>query len=1223
TKPAVLTVQVDLMPGTLNRMGIGVGFTGEPNTYNATVYYVGLSVDQDGTVKEWEGVPADPQNAIGEVAWSGIDNAAFSPDDWHTLTYTINTATGKVSNVSLSGSNADYSSLHAIVNPGLTYANTRYVTPMGDAQSGNGNGNIDNFQLSAPLSITLAAAPNLFAEDAGVAASTGTVSIPEVLEADLVIALSSSDTTEATVPESVTIVAGVLAATFPIDAVNDSEADGAQVVTLTATAEGYAAGEALLTVTDSANGGSTTPAPVELGSHAATPGDSQVILAWTASTGAASYNVKRSTTSGSGYETLGTASGTGYTDVTAVNGTTYYYVITAVNAAGESAPSAEIVATPAALTDTPSFGPGTLILADRFGGNNGDSLDGRIPDGANLPGRTWQQNGGYFGRCDIQANTLNVRSMDGEAYDLSSNEAYTKPSVLIIRATLKPGTLNRMGVGAGFTDSTNTGNSTYYFSGLSLDENGTVKEWNGIPGDPQTPIRQVEWSGIDNAAFSPDDWHTLTYTVNTFTGRISNVSLSGSNADYSPLCSIYNEGVTEPRLLFTTFMGDAQSGNGNGNVDNFLLFAPTITPSADPYADWIAGFDFTAFTNPDLTATGNPSGDGLSNQLKFAYGLDPSHAEDFSNGLTREVWENFAGTRVADLTASRRFHLGPDDREQVAGVNENGMGGNYAARYRGFVTAPATGTYHFWISADDEAELWLADGTVRKTVNGQTVALTNRFGKLRIATVQDSVLDPVVFQDFDKYPSQQSRAIQLTAGQKYYFEVLHKQGGYSDHVSVAWQTPNAARQIIPASAFNADFTEAADLDSDGLPDSWELQVGLNPADNGLIDPRDGENADWDGDGISNLTEYQLGSNPKSDDSGRNLLATTYATLPPQNYVSTTDHWNRDASGSLTAVERRGEISYNFTVAAGDAGVYEIVLGGGAAGIPRPVEKLPLVFSINGNRIGAAVLTSLNGGTSSVALLTPWLPKGDYTLTILHDNYRTALQLRIDSLIIRTLAGSDVNANGRPDWLDQRLAADNRLTRIPASSLTSPLCIEGIAAQGVNRQGHTSSIPGLSLKVNDEPLTPKESIDSSFYANVPLSESAPTTVTASFQSGAVTESHEITWAPVNLRVHQVLHIRKDDSLRLDAWVDGATGPPKTFTVTMDGTLLADPAGNTTHTSGQPFTATFATAGTYTLVTNYSNRLPRTTVVHVHRANFGPDFSVRANAPREWFPPALSP
>ncbi|MCX6864893.1 MAG: hypothetical protein NTV46_01500 [Verrucomicrobia bacterium] len=45
------------------------------------------------------------------------------------------------------------------------------------------------------------------------------------------------------------------------------------------------------------------------------------------------------------------------------------------------------------------------------------------------------------------------------------------------------------------------------------------------------------------------------------------------------------------------------------------------------------------------------------------------------------------------------------------------------------------------------------------------------------------------------------------------------------------------------------------------------------------------------------------------------------------------------------------------MAQGDAGVFEIVLTGGAAGIPRPVETLPLVFSINGNRIGATTLTS--------------------------------------------------------------------------------------------------------------------------------------------------------------------------------------------------------------------------------------------------------------------------
>src|SRR6202044_3214424 len=62
----------------------------------------------------------------------------------------------------------------------------------------------------------------------------------------------------------------------------------------------------------------------------ATPTNAQVGLTWTASTNAASYNIKRSTTSGSGYTTIGTTTAptTSYTDTTAANGTTYYYVVT-------------------------------------------------------------------------------------------------------------------------------------------------------------------------------------------------------------------------------------------------------------------------------------------------------------------------------------------------------------------------------------------------------------------------------------------------------------------------------------------------------------------------------------------------------------------------------------------------------------------------------------------------------------------------------------------------------------------------------------------------------------------------------------------------------------------------------------------------------------------------------------------------------------------------------
>jgi len=73
----------------------------------------------------------------------------------------------------------------------------------------------------------------------------------------------------------------------------------------------------------------------------ATPGSGQVALSWTASSGAISYNVKRSTTPGGPYSTVATTGSPSATDIT--GGGTFYYVVTAVNhpLAGESRNSSE------------------------------------------------------------------------------------------------------------------------------------------------------------------------------------------------------------------------------------------------------------------------------------------------------------------------------------------------------------------------------------------------------------------------------------------------------------------------------------------------------------------------------------------------------------------------------------------------------------------------------------------------------------------------------------------------------------------------------------------------------------------------------------------------------------------------------------------------------------------------------------------------------------------
>ena len=69
----------------------------------------------------------------------------------------------------------------------------------------------------------------------------------------------------------------------------------------------------------------------------AAAGSGKVTLKWTAPRGPQSYNVKRSTTNGGPYKTIAT----GVTNTTYINtglrsGVTYYYVVTTVNAAGES-----------------------------------------------------------------------------------------------------------------------------------------------------------------------------------------------------------------------------------------------------------------------------------------------------------------------------------------------------------------------------------------------------------------------------------------------------------------------------------------------------------------------------------------------------------------------------------------------------------------------------------------------------------------------------------------------------------------------------------------------------------------------------------------------------------------------------------------------------------------------------------------------------------------------
>ena len=96
--------------------------------------------------------------------------------------------------------------------------------------------------------------------------------------------------------------------------------------------------------------GPCTPPAAPTGVSASAASQSQINLSWGASSGATSYTVLRSTTSGGPYSSVGTSATTSFSNTGLSCNTTYYYVVTASNGSCSSGNSAQAQATTSACT---------------------------------------------------------------------------------------------------------------------------------------------------------------------------------------------------------------------------------------------------------------------------------------------------------------------------------------------------------------------------------------------------------------------------------------------------------------------------------------------------------------------------------------------------------------------------------------------------------------------------------------------------------------------------------------------------------------------------------------------------------------------------------------------------------------------------------------------------------------------------------------------------------
>jgi hypothetical protein len=142
-------------------------------------------------------------------------------------------------------------------------------------------------------------------------------------------------------------------------------------------------------------------------------------------------------------------------------------------------------------------------------------------------------------------------------------------------------------------------------------------------------------------------------------------------------------------------------------------------------------------------------------------------------------YDGITDNAVINLTTNAIFPNSPTFYSVLTtGLQEpENFGENYGAWTRGFIEAPQTGQYRFWIASDDDSEFWLSTSELPA-------------GLAKIAENVGAVGSHI----YTTKPAQESGPISLVAGQKYYFEMFHKEGGGNDSCSVAWTLPDGTFQ---------------------------------------------------------------------------------------------------------------------------------------------------------------------------------------------------------------------------------------------------------------------------------------------------------------------------------------------------------------------------------------------------------------------------------------------
>nr|MCU0345739.1 HYR domain-containing protein [Saprospiraceae bacterium] len=281
-----------------------------------------------------------------------------------------------------------------------------------------------------------------------------------------------------------------------------------------------------------------------------------------------------------------------------------------------------------------------------------------------------------------------------------------------------------------------------------------------------------------------------TFPVGTTTVVYSALDLKGNGAN----CSFNVNVVTGPTCTTNAAPINATTGvstasvtlswNSAANAASYDVYLGTTNPPTAALAVNVAGTSTTATnlaagtayfwyvvpknaagsaTGCASTVTSFTTAAPVINYCKGAAG----------SGLAVSVWNGIPGVNITDLTNNANFPNNPSNTTILAGsVSTWNTADNYGSRVMGVITPSQTGNYTFYVTGDDQTQLFLS--------NNASAA-----GRVMIANVPSWTN----ITEFTKFASQKSATIALTAGQDYYVELLTKEGVGGDGWGIYWVTP--------------------------------------------------------------------------------------------------------------------------------------------------------------------------------------------------------------------------------------------------------------------------------------------------------------------------------------------------------------------------------------------------------------------------------------------------